>query len=55
MRDSLLHAALVDVPSVQVIAVTTRLRGRRSCGPEFWRLGDGRGEAAWGRGWVGRP
>ncbi len=22
-------------------------RGRRSCGPEFGQLGDGRGEAAW--------
>ena len=55
-QDSLLHAALVDVPSVQpVSALASRFRGRRSCGPGFGRLGDGRGEAAWGRGRAGRP
>jgi hypothetical protein len=29
----------------------TGSRRRRNSGP----AGDGRGEAAWGRGWVGRP
>ena len=39
-QGSLLHPAVVDVPSVQpVSALATRLRGRRSCGPEFGRTG----------------
>ena len=39
-RGSLRHPALVDVPSVQpVSALATRLRGWRSCGPEFRRTG----------------
>jgi hypothetical protein len=39
-RGSLLHPALVDVPSVQpVSALATRLRGWRSCRPEFRRTG----------------
>jgi hypothetical protein len=38
-RDSLLHPALVDVPSVQpVSALATRLRGWRAGAPEFGRL-----------------
>src|ERR1017187_666045 len=53
---SLLHSALVDVPSVQPAStLAARLRRRRSCGPEYGRLGDRRGEAAWGRGRAGRP
>jgi ABC-type Mn2+/Zn2+ transport system ATPase subunit len=38
-----------------VSALASRLRGRRSCWPEFGHLGDGRGEAAWSRGRAGRP
>jgi len=39
-RGSLLHLALVDVLSVQpVSSLATRLRGRRSCGPELGCLG----------------
>jgi hypothetical protein len=38
------YRALVDVPSVQpVSALATGFRGRRSCGPEFGRTGDGHG------------
>jgi hypothetical protein len=55
-RDSLLHPALVDVQSVEPVStLAARLRRRGSCGPEFGHLGDGRGEAAWGRGRAGRP
>jgi hypothetical protein len=45
MRGSLLDPGLVDVPSVQpVSALASRLRGRRSWGPEFGRTdGQARG------------
>ena len=42
-------------PASAASAVAARFRKRRSCGEEFRRLSDGRGKAARGRGWAGRP